>query len=182
MELVLNRYVTSVVIIITVPATLFLSCLLLLAPLTASTIISLTVFIPLFRFCKIIIVMFYLCVGGKTFIYYPFRRPSVTLTSPWHDVFGKIKEWRFPILVKQMTSSPALSTSRNTFRVQCPFFSSFSHNPDFVLFWASKVPNQCVSSSAHVSIRQHTAAYGNIHRTCLGKWSLTKYIVARCVW
>jgi hypothetical protein len=38
MKLLLTRYVTSVLIIITVPLTLFLSCLLLLPPLAAFTV------------------------------------------------------------------------------------------------------------------------------------------------
>ena len=187
MELVLNRYVTSVVIIITVPATLFLSCLLLLAPLTASTIISLTVLIPLFRFWKIIIVMFYLCVGEKTFIYYPFRRPSVTLTSPWYDVFGKIKkhplpkydmfpevpfglgagqkrlldyswfrtvldsEWRFLILVKQMTSSPLSAQVAILFEYNV-LFSARSHTTLTLSFSGQ------VKSPISVHPRQDTSA------------------------
>jgi hypothetical protein len=49
MKLLLTRYVTTVLIIITVPLTLFLSCLLLLAPLAAST-----VSLCAFYFCRLI--------------------------------------------------------------------------------------------------------------------------------
>jgi hypothetical protein len=172
MELVLNRYVTSVVIIITVPVTLFLSCLLLLSPLAASTIISLTVF-----------------------------------TSPWYDVFGKIKKHPLPKYdmfpevpfwlgagQKSLLDYSGLSTIQNE---DSSFLSNkwpppleaqvailFEYN---VLFSARSHTTLTLSFSGQVKSpnsvhpRQHTSAYVSIHRTCLGKRSLQAVCILQTV-